>query len=386
MAGPSRRRKLGLAIGASVLACVVLAAVLGESGPLGTDDYHRADDQGGPGLPAPSRRSGGASDGEAINRSNADDPRGPGHPATLRRSDRATGAEPSARSGTQGPEVSSPGGGGDEGEQEWSVWVVGAGGGRPRLTARTPSEVPVTPAWSSRTGLIAFVRPGCEDCDAAVSMTRADGAGRRKVRTGLGDLTDPAWSPSGHGLAAVRVGGGLYAVSARDGGSRPLLGRAVVEDPTWSPRGGSIAFARRRGAAGWDLYKIRPSGRGLRRLTRSRTQEVAPDWSPDGRRIAFQRQERSGAWSVYTMRADGSGVRRLIAGTSAHNAELPAWSPDGRSVAFVGVTLRGSRIEVVRLGAGRHPKRITGPALQVADPDWSPDGQRIVFSGKRAEG
>jgi Tol biopolymer transport system component len=86
------------------------------------------------------------------------------------------------------------------------------------------------------------------------------------------------------------------------------------------------------------------------------------------------------------MRADGSGVRRLIAGTSAHNAELPAWSPDGRSVAFVGVTLRGSRIEVVRLGAGRYPKRITGPALQVADPDWSPDGQRIVFSGKRPKG
>jgi hypothetical protein len=52
MAGPSRRRKLGLAIGASVLVCVVLAAVVRESGPLGTDDYHRADDQDGPGLPA----------------------------------------------------------------------------------------------------------------------------------------------------------------------------------------------------------------------------------------------------------------------------------------------------------------------------------------------
>src|SRR4051812_17605039 len=72
------------------------------------------------------------------------------------------------RAATPAPGAKSPGGGGDEGEHEWSVYVVGRGGGRPRLTAPTPSEVPVTPAWSRRTDLIAFVRPGCEDCDAAL--------------------------------------------------------------------------------------------------------------------------------------------------------------------------------------------------------------------------
>jgi Tol biopolymer transport system component len=367
MAGPSRRRTLGLAIGAAVLVGLVLVTAVGESGPFDSDVDHGADDQHGSDSPLVGRSDRSTGAGARIG-SNADD------------------QQPSTPPGTSGPPVTSPGGGGDEGESEWGVWVVSARGGRPRLSARTPSEVPVTPAWSARTGLIAFVQPSCEDCDAAVWMTRADGAGRRKLRTGLGDMTDPAWSPSGRALAAVRVGGGLYAVSTREGGSRPLLGMAVVEDPAWSPRGESITFARREGAAGWDLYAIRPRGRALRRLTRSRAQEVSPDWSPNGRRIAFQRQERSGAWSVYTMRADGSGVRRLIAGASAHNAEQPAWSPDGRSIAFVAVTLRGSRVEIFRVGAGRPPQPITGPALQVADPDWSPDGQRIVFSGKRAEG
>jgi TolB protein len=262
---------------------------------------------------------------------------------------------------------------------------VGAGGGRPRLSAKTPSEVPVTPAWSRRTGLIAFVRPGCEDCDAAVWVSQADGSGRRKVSTRLGNLTDPTWSPTGRALAVVRVGGGLYKVSARDGISQPLVERAVVEDPDWSPRGGPIAFARRQGAAGLDLYVVHPSGRGLRRLTGTRAQELAPDWSPDGRRIAYQRQDPSGGWSVYVMRADGSGVRRVIAGTTAHSAEQPAWAPDGRSIAFVGVTLTSSRIESVGPGKGRAPERITGPALQASDPDWAPDGKRIVFSGKRAK-
>jgi len=217
-----------------------------------------------------------------------------------------------------------------------------------------------------------------------VWVTRANGSGRRRLPADFGNLTDPAWSPSARALAAVKVGGGLYAILAREGGSRPLLGRAVVEDPDWSPRGGEIAFARRQGAANWDLFRIGSTGRGIRRLTRSRAQELAPDWSPDGRKIAFQRQDPSGAWSIYVMRADGAGPHRLIAGTSTHSAEQPAWSPDGRSLAFVGVTLRGTRIEVVRLGEGREPDRLTGPGLQAADPDWSPDGRRIVFSGKRA--
>ena len=251
--------------------------------------------------------------------------------------------------------------------------------------ARTPSEVPVAPSWSHRSGLIAYARPGCEDCDAAVWLTRSSGARRRKLRAGLGNLTDPAWSSNARMLATVKVGGGLYLISARRGQSRSLLGRAVVEDPDWSPRGGAIAFARRQGAASWDLYTITPGGRGLHRITHSRAQELAPDWSPDGRRIAFQRQDPSGAWSIYVMRSNGSGVRRLVAGTSVHNVEQPAWSPDGHSIAFVAVTLRGTRIEVARIGASQGPNPITGPSLQAADPDWSPGGGRIVFSGKRAK-
>jgi TolB protein len=360
----SRAQKLGLGGGAVVLACLVLVAVLAGGGGGGRG--------GGPQPPKPA----------------------PGRPPDEKTSDHAAqarGYAPSTGSkhnpGSPPSANRSARGLGEEEAPVWSVWVVAALGGRPRVVARTPSEVPVTPAWSDRDGLLAFVRPTCEECDAALWTTRADGSDARRFATGLGgNLTDPTWAPSRRALAIVHVGGGLYAVSARDGASRPLLPGSVVEDPSWAPGGGAIVFARRQGAAGWDLYAIRPNAGGLRRLTRSRAQELAPDWSPDGRKIAFQRQERSGAWSVYEMRADGSGARRLVAGTSADNAEQPAWSPDGRSIAFVAVTLSGSRIEVLRLGGGRAPRRLTGPSLEAADPDWSPDGRRIVFSGKRPQG
>jgi TolB protein len=358
-----RSRKVGLALAAAVLASLVLVLTLTGEGPLssGSDD---------------------TSSGSDDTSSGSDDTAGKRTSPNRRAPSARPLEEPRRGSGSP---VTAPGGGGDEGEQEWSVYVVAARGGHPVLMARTPSEVPVTPAWSSRRGLIAFVRPGCDDCDAAVWLSRADGSGRRKLSARLGNQTDPAWSPNGDALAAVRVGAGLHALSARDGASRPLLGRAVVEDPAWSPRGGAIAFARRQGAANWDLYVIGPRGHGLRRLTRTGRQELAPDWSPDGRRIVFQRQDPTGAWSVYAMRADGSGVRRLIAGTNAHSIVQPAWSPDGRSIAFVGVTLTTARIEIVRLGAGRAPERITGAALQASDPDWSPDGRRVVFSAKQAK-
>src|SRR4051794_7525355 len=95
----------------------------------------------------------------------------------------------------------------------------GCRGRAPQADRADALRVPVTPAWSSRTGLIAYVRPGCEDCDAAVWVTRPASGGRRKLTTHLGNLTDPAWSPNGRSLAAVRVGGGLYAIPARGGGS-----------------------------------------------------------------------------------------------------------------------------------------------------------------------
>jgi Tol biopolymer transport system component len=358
LASRFRRWRLGLAVGVAVVVAVVLVNALPGGDRARSGEDHGSGDENTAAQTAASRHS----------------PR------------RARDRKGSGRGGSASPAPVLPGGGGDEGEQEWSVYVVSGDGGRPRLAVPTPSEVPVTPAWSSATNQIAFARPGCEDCDAAIWTATGDDFGRSKLPVRLGNLTDPTWSPSGRELAVVRVGGGLYVVSAQDGSSRPLFARAVVEDPAWSPRGDVIAFARRQGAAGWDLYAIGPGGRRLRRLTRSPSQELSPAWSPDGRRIAFQRQERSGAWSVYVMRADGSGMHRLIVGTSIDSAEQPAWSPDGKSMAFVDVTLGGSRVEIVRLRTARAPRAVTGPSLEAADPVWSPSGRRIVFSAKRAAG
>jgi len=78
---------------------------------------------------------------------------------------------------------------------------------------------------------------------------------------------------------------GLF-VAARDGsGERPLLAtRDMDYDPVWSPDGQSIVFTSdREGSA--DLFRVRPDGTGLERLTDSPAYDDQAALSPDGKQI-----------------------------------------------------------------------------------------------------
>lgn len=123
-------------------------------------------------------------------------------------------------------------------------------------------ETTQTPDWSSR-GQIAFTRfaepcpPRCDD----IYITRLGGTPRR--------------------------------LTYRGGSS-----------PSWSPHGTKLAFARYGNKRQAGIYLVRRDGRGLRRLTRD---GYGPSWSPDGKWIAFIR-----AGDLYVIRTTGRGRRRLL--------------------------------------------------------------------------
>lgn len=73
-----------------------------------------------------------------------------------------------------------------------------------------------------------------------------------------------------------------------------------------------------------DIYVVRPDGRVVAKLTRTRASDFSPVWSPSGRRLAFV-SDRDGDEEIYVMRADGTKVRQVTRNAGiADNA--PAWS------------------------------------------------------------
>lgn len=166
-------------------------------------------------------------------------------------------------------------------------------------------------------------------------ITNQDGDWNRRVSNGGSGR--PTWSPDGKRLA-VAIGGSLVIVNRKDGSRRSIDfddEADTVLGPAWSPDGRRIAFTSDidqnfcRSSSTYDVWSVRPNGRGLKRLTNTRQDEWMGDWSPDGKRITFSRENRCSPdnYDLHTMRRDGSGKRRL---TTTRSFERPRYSPNGK--------------------------------------------------------
>ena len=240
---------------------------------------------------------------------------------------------------------------------------------------------------SGSDGLIAFAGLRWSSMTESVYVIRPDGTGLRRIVRG-GD--SPAWSPDGKRLAFARMlprGWRVYVAHADGTHERAITGYAPnARTPTWSPDGRSIAFVRLpRSVPGLDsfaqqVYVVGADGHGLRRITAFSSFKGGagrPTWSPDGRRILFWGRRSSAdnaRIDIWSVRPSGGGTRRLI--TSAYD---PAWSPDGSRIAFA---RHGDIYTATATGAD--VKRLTATAtVEDSAPAWSPDGTRIVFGSLR---
>jgi TolB protein len=154
-----------------------------------------------------------------------------------------------------------------------------------------------------------------------------------------------------------------------------------VRAPAWSPDGRWIVFEADI-ASFRDLYRIRPDGTGLTRLTANEEGNFDATVSPDGRWIVFT-SSRDGDTEIYRMHADGSGQQRL---TAFHREDWGArWAPDGRTLAFLSNREAGVDGLFLMAADGAGQRRIApgspfpGPdSLRVESFAWAPDG-RIVY-------
>ena len=126
----------------------------------------------------------------------------------------------------------------------------------------------------------------------------------------------PDWSPDGRHI--------VYVIEEWTGDSRPSYSLAVAApagsdervifettlaliDVAWSPDGKWLALEM-----GLQIYKTRPDGSDLTRLSNHHAGASSPRWRPDGERISFVAPSSfQGFNQLIVMEADGSDIRQV---------------------------------------------------------------------------
>jgi Tol biopolymer transport system component len=182
---------------------------------------------------------------------------------------------------------------------------------------------------------------------------------------------------------------GLF-IAAADGSDEHLLlagSKEIDYDPVWSPDGTSIVFTSdREGSA--DLFRVKPDGTGLERLTTNTAYDDQAAFSPDGKQLVFVTTRAGGRANLWTMDLQTRRGKALTTGTGGDFR--PSWSPDGQWIAF-----SSDRGGTMPFGKGRwehlqiedvyviHPdgtglKRITEHGNFCGSPKFSADSRRVV--------
>ena len=258
------------------------------------------------------------------------------------------------------------------------------------------SKVEVSQPALSRDGRkIVFTRDF--DNGSAIEVMSSDDTNRRTLRPHRAYHRFPKFSPDGRKIAFISLeyeNGGtsqaIYLMNVDGTGLTRLTNKKLIPD-TWglslSPDGRKIAFTvnlneggRRSPIGPISIYVMNVDGTGIKRLTKTFTNDTHPCFSPDGRKIVFSSGRGVGnSHDIYIINADGTGRTQLTRTTNfkAQNntdEDEPVFSPDGRRIAFSsndGNGREGSSAIYVMNTNGTRMRRITPSYLSASAPSWA---------------
>lgn len=181
----------------------------------------------------------------------------------------------------------------------------------------------------------------------------------------------------------------VFIADADGANARPLTPtRGLEYSPSFSVDGRWVVFTAEPGGQS-DLYRIRPDGTGLERLTDHPAFDDQGALSPDGQTLAFVSTRERGAADVWLLDL----ASRTASNLTDHPAGdfRPRWSPDGGWIAFTSDRdaqpgdlpgswehLQSTGVYLVRPD-GSGLRRLTGPGGVAGSPSWSADGRRVLF-------
>jgi TolB protein len=187
-------------------------------------------------------------------------------------------------------------------------------------------------------------------------------------------------------VKTVADGGRVYAHSFADEihkTQRNLRGVAMTKLAFASDRDGG----RMKGPVGdrdvSNIYQADYDGANQRRLTITRSLDLAPVWEPNGASILYFSYRTGYPDLVLQSLKDGRPPQFPARGNPQNQNFLPAWSHDGTKIAFMSNRDGNPEIYVMnRDGSGL--RRITNHPMADATPTWSPSGNQLAFTSDRS--
>jgi Tol biopolymer transport system component len=257
------------------------------------------------------------------------------------------------------------------------------GTGLRQLTHVAAPAVAGGPDWSPDGRRIAFWSD--VSGEPRLYVMDRDGSHQRLVfseQPGYADLA-PQYTPGGGRLVFSRCSHVCAIYSVRVDGThlraltRPNESLDVSDFwPAVSPDGRRIAFTRfNAGGIQAQVYVMGADGSGAHPITPPVLLAFAPDWTPDGRHVLVASDCCRLGSAIYRVRPDGSNLKRLTNPAFPHNDILPSSSPQGDRVVFTSdrpyPDLCCRQLFIVRAdGSGLH--RVPTGLVGVTDADWGP--------------
>ena len=166
--------------------------------------------------------------------------------------------------------------------------------------------------------------------------------------------------------------------------------RVTKETPSywhgWSPDGETLAYVAQRGDTPFALYTCPVTG-GEETCVNAEFDHIdGPDYTPDGQWIWFN-GERDGAVDLWRIRPDGTELKRMTADETVN--WFPHPSPDGRHILYLAYPAEthghpadlsvNLRLMPAAGGPARTLCAMRGGQGTINVPCWAPDSRRFAF-------
>jgi len=131
-----------------------------------------------------------------------------------------------------------------------------------------------------------------------------------------------------------------------------------------------------------NIYIADYDGANQRRITVTKSLDLAPNWSPDRKALAYF-SYRTGFQDIIVAYLEQGKYTTPAHGTSEKQNYLPVFSPDGTKIAFTSSRDGNEEIYVMNTD-GSNVRRLTNhPEIDVT-PTWSPTGNQIAWTSNRS--